>query len=178
MQLLTFGHGTATLEELAALIRDAGIELVVDVRTIPRSRRHPHFWAERMREWVPQRAGAAYEWARELGGFRSAKGPSNNPALRHKSFRAYADYMETPQFDAALDAVLARAAGHHAAIMCSESLWWRCHRRLIADAATLLHETQVEHLAHTGKLSPHVLTDGVRVVDGLLRYDVQTSAAQ
>lgn len=172
--LLTFGHGTASAEELAALIAGAEIELVVDVRTIPKSRRHAHVWAEEMARWVPALSGARYEWRRELGGFRKPQPASANAALRHPAFRAYADYMETPVFEAALSARLAEAAQVRTAIMCSETLWWRCHRRLIADAAALLHKVDVRHLFISGKTEPHVPTRGVRVLEGArLRYDVQ-----
>lgn len=173
MTLLTLGHGTATQDELGALIRGAGIQQLVDVRTVPKSRLHPHVVRERLEVWVPELTGAAYRWERDLGGFRKAKPDSPNVALRNLSFRGYADYMETDAFSAALAKVLGEAAERRVAVMCSESLWWRCHRRLISDAATLLHGVQVQHLAHTGKLAPHVPTSGVRVSNGSrLRYDV------
>jgi len=107
--LLTFGHGTATADELAALIRDAEIALVVDVRSVPKSRRHPQFRREEMERWVPRDSGSAYMWEATLGGFRPRSRASNNVALRHPSFRAYADYMETDAFAAALATLLARA---------------------------------------------------------------------
>src|SRR5665213_3085664 len=138
MTLLTLGHGTATAEELGALVRGAGIEAIVDVRSIPKSRRHPQFWREEMARWIPEMTGSSYRWEPALGGFRSVDRNSPNVALRHPSFRAYADYMETPPFGAALDELLAQAAGVTTAMVCSESLWWRCHRRLIADAVVLL----------------------------------------
>ena len=173
MTLLTFGHGTATMDELVLLIRGAGIEAVADVRSIPKSRRHPHVWREAMAQWVPDLSGAAYRWAPELGGFRHVDRNSPNVALRHPSFRAYADYMETPAFAEALDALLAQSRAATTAVMCSETLWWRCHRRLIADAAVLLRGETVRHLMHDGKLVPHVPTAGARVTDeGTLRYDV------
>jgi uncharacterized protein (DUF488 family) len=171
--LLTLGHGTASAAELSALIRGAGIEAVVDVRSIPKSRRHPWFWREAMAEWIPLEAAASYDWEAELGGFRPVHRESPNVALRHPSFRAYADYMATPAFLLALDALLARAVGVTTAVLCSETLWWRCHRRLISDAAMLLRGEDVMHLMHDGKLGPHVPTAGVRVTgDGTLRYDV------
>src|ERR1700733_9048113 len=129
----TFGHGTAGEIELAALVRAAGVKAVADVRSIPKSRAHPHVWAERMEQWVPDLAGASYEWRRDLGGFRKTTPESPNVALRHPSFRGYADYMQTGAFRDALGHLLADAATAPTAIMCSETLWWRCHRRLIAD---------------------------------------------
>jgi len=125
-----------------------------------------------MARWVPDLAGASYEWQRELGGFRKPQPDSPNVALRHPAFRGYADYMQTPQFASALDDLLKEGAKTSAAIMCSESLWWRCHRRLIADALALLHGVDVAHLMHTGALQSHRPTPGVRVLpDGMLQYD-------
>jgi len=176
-ELLTLGHGTATADELAWLIRKAAIKSIVDVRTVPKSRRHPQFWREEMERWVPENAGSAYIWEPTLGGFRKRNRNSDNVALRHPSFRAYADYMETDAFATALAALLAAAAMTRLAIMCSETVWWRCHRRLISDAAVLLHGVQVRHLMHDGKLRPHLLTAGVRVTEtGKLRYDVLVAA--
>jgi uncharacterized protein (DUF488 family) len=126
-----------------------------------------------MARWLPDLAGADYTRMPRLGGFRKGNPNSRNIALRHPSFRAYADYMETPEFLAALDELLVVAAKRRTAVMCSESVWWRCHRRLIADAATLLRRAEVQHLMHDGTLRPHALTEGVRVTsDGVLCYDV------
>jgi uncharacterized protein (DUF488 family) len=172
-ELLTLGHGTATADELAQLIRKAGIESIVDVRTVPKSRRHPQFWREEMERWIPERSGSAYRWEPALGGFRRPTPDSGNTALRHPSFRAYADYMETDAFSCALTELLAQAAAARIAILCSETVWWRCHRRLISDAALLLCGVCVQHLMHDGKLRPHIPTTGVRVIETCkLRYDV------
>jgi uncharacterized protein (DUF488 family) len=175
VELLTFGHGTAGADELASLVRGAAIERVVDVRTVPKSRLHAHVWSDRMAEWLPAQAGAAYEWVKDLGGFRKARPDSPNTALRNDSFRGYADYMETPPFRIALGRLIAELRDRRTAVMCSETLWWRCHRRLIADACVLLHGLTVRHLGHDGRLSPHVPTDGVRVEGDHLRYDVVTA---
>jgi uncharacterized protein (DUF488 family) len=172
MRVFTLGHGTASEVELAKLLRQFGVGLVCDVRSVPRSRAHPHVWAERMADWVPRLGGARYEWVRALGGFRKPRPDSPNVALRHASFRGYADYMQTQAFLAALDRLLEEAATAPTAIMCSESLWWRCHRRLIADAMTLLHRVDVKHILHSGTLQPHFLTEGVRVTSGcMVQYD-------
>lgn len=173
VNLLTLGHGTATQDELAALIRQAEIQSIVDVRTVPKSRRHPHVWREAMADWIPALSDSDYVWEPALGGFRKGGRDSSNVALRHPSFRAYADYMETDAFMLALDDLLARAAQRRVAIICSETLWWRCHRRLISDAAVLLRGVDVQHLMHDGTRRPHVPTAGVRVTEaGTLRYDV------
>ena len=172
-ELLTLGHGTATGDELAKLIREAAIESIVDVRTVPKSRRYPQFWREEMERWIPERSGSNYRWDPRLGGFRKVNRNSSNVALRHPSFRAYADYMETDAFSCALAGLLAQAAAERVAILCSETVWWRCHRRLISDAALLLHGVSVQHLMHDGNLRPHLQTAGVRINDaGKLRYDV------
>lgn len=172
MRISTFGHGTAGESELAALIRGAGLRSVVDVRSVPKSRAHPHVWRERMEVWVPDLADAAYVWCRELGGFRKARADSENAGLRHPAFRGYADYMQTEPFAIALRALLHESAKGSTAIMCSETLWWRCHRRLIADALVLLHGVEVLHLMHSGAPQPHRPTPGARVMpNGTLRYE-------
>jgi uncharacterized protein (DUF488 family) len=173
MQLLTLGHGTASEVDLAALMRANRVQRVVDVRSVPKSRAHPHVWSERMAQWIPDLAGASYEWDKDLGGFRRPRPDSPNVVLRHPAFRGYADYMQTPAFLAELRDLMADAQETRTVIMCSESLWWRCHRRMIADAATLLYGADVQHIMHTGQLRPHVLTEGVRVLpEGILQYDV------
>lgn len=174
-RLLTVGHGTASQEELTALLCGAGVELLVDVRTAPGSRRHPHVNRDALEEWIPA-AGIDYRWEPDLGGFRKPAPDSPNTALRHPSFRGYADYMTTAPFTTALDRVL--DAGHRVVtVMCSETLWWRCHRRLIADNVTLLNDTEVLHLGHDGRLSAHRLTDGVRVEEQLPRRLVYDAGA-
>jgi uncharacterized protein (DUF488 family) len=170
-RLLTFGHGTATADELVALLEGAGAERLVDVRTAPGSRRHPHVRREAMAGWLGE-AGVGYRWEPELGGFRRPDPGSVNTALRHPAFRGYADYMRTPPFWVALDRLLAEAAAAPTTAMCSETLWWRCHRRLLADAAVLVRGAEVLHLDHRGRLEPHRPTDGVRRDGDLLAYDL------
>jgi uncharacterized protein (DUF488 family) len=174
-RLVTVGHGTALAGELAALLTAARIERLVDVRTAPGSRRHPQFRKDAMAEWLVE-AGVVYRWEPALGGWRRPDPASVNVALRHPAFRGYADYMRTAQFWAALDRVLEEAAAQPTAVMCSERLWWRCHRRLLADAAVLVRGAEVVHLDHEGRLSPHVLTDGVRREGALLVYDLGETA--
>jgi uncharacterized protein (DUF488 family) len=171
-RLYTVGHGTAAEEEFAALLRAAGIARVVDVRTAPGSRRHPQFRREAMAGWLGE-AGVAYRWERALGGWRKPDPASTvNHVLRHPGFRGYADYMRTPPFWAALDQLLAEATSAPTAALCSESLWWRCHRRLLADAAVLVRGAEVLHLDHRGGLEPHRPTEGVRRDGDLLAYDL------
>ena len=160
-QLLTVGHGTMSSDALAELLTGAGVDLGVDVRSAPGSRRHPQFGRSELEVWLPA-AGLDYRWEQDLGGFRRTSADSPNVALRHPSFRGYADYMATSGFSHALAHVLDDASRQVVTVMCAETLWWRCHRRLIADAATLCFDTEVRHLAHDGRLSAHRLTEGVR----------------
>ena len=172
-RLLTVGHGTLAAEALADLLAGAGVELVVDVRTAPGSRRHPHFSRDRMSVWLPD-AGVGYRWEPDLGGWRSARPDSPHVALRDKAFRGYADHMETPAFVAAAGRLLDDAAGQTRgtiAAMCSESLWWKCHRRLLSDFAVLVGGVTVAHLGHDGRLTDHAPTEGARVESGRLVYD-------
>jgi uncharacterized protein (DUF488 family) len=168
--ILTVGHGTATQEELTALLTAAGVASVVDVRRFPGSRRHPHVARERLEVWLP-RAGVAYRWEQRLGGRRSRVDGSPHTGLRDPSFQAYADHLVSSDFLAAIDGVLAEARQRTTAVMCSESVWWRCHRRLIADHVTLLTDVELRHLFHDGRLGEHRPTDVVRVDDGRLVYD-------
>lgn len=163
--LLTVGHGTATAEELSARLTGAGVELLVDVRRFPGSRRHPHLSREAMAEWVP----VDYRWEERLGGRRPLPPDSPDVALRNASFRGYVSWMRGPDFRAALAEVLAEP--RLSAVMCSESVWWRCHRRMVADAAALLHGVEVRHLMPDGRLASHPPTDGVRVDGDALVYD-------
>jgi uncharacterized protein (DUF488 family) len=169
--MVTVGHGTLGAEELTRLLGGAGIVSLVDIRTAPGSRRSPHLHRFELAKWLPE-GGIDYRWEPALGGFRRSQPGSPNVCLRNSSFRGYADYMETPDFWQALDAVLREVERRTVTVMCSESVWWRCHRRLVADAAVLAREVAVEHLMHDGRLVPHRLTDGVRLTDeGHLRYD-------
>ncbi|MGH9193844.1 MAG: DUF488 family protein [Acidimicrobiales bacterium] len=170
VELLTVGHGTLSADELAALLAGTDVALLVDVRSFPGSRRHPQFGREQLERWVPE-AGIEYRWEPGLGGRRKARPDSPHVALRSRPFRAYADHMGTAEFNAALDEVLVAAADRRTAVMCAESLWWRCHRRLLADAVVLTRDGEVRHLFHDGRSTPHVVTDGARVADGAVIYD-------
>ncbi|MHC6595186.1 DUF488 domain-containing protein [Arthrobacter sp. C152] len=169
--LFTVGHGTSSQEEFTALLTAAGVESLVDVRIGPGSRKFPQFGKDSMAGWLPA-AGISYRWERRLGGFRKLPPGSPDTALRNESFRAYAAYMRTPDFATAAAELLSGAQDRQTAIMCSETVWWRCHRRLIADHCVLLAGIPVEHLMPPGKRTPHVPTRGVRVLNGGLRYDV------
>ena len=168
MSLLTVGHGTASQQELTALLRGAEVTLLVDVRTAPGSKRHPHVARAALEQWLPA-AGIAYRWEKDLGGFRTPEPDSPDVVWREPMFRGYAGWMRQQPFRAALDRVL--AAGDGTVVMCSESVWWRCHRRLLADAVVLLHGVPVRHLMHDDRLTPHTPTPGVRVTPAGLVYD-------
>jgi uncharacterized protein (DUF488 family) len=167
---MTIGHGTIPADEFARLVTEAGVELVVDVRSFPASRRHPQFRREAMERWLPD-AGVGYRWEPRLGGRRKPRPDSPHGALRVPAFRGYADHMETSGFAAALDEVLADADRRRTAVMCAESVWWRCHRRLLADAAVLLRGVDVEHLFHDGRVAPHRPTPEARVEGQRVVYD-------
>jgi len=158
--LYTVGHGTRPIDELVEVLRAAGVTRVVDVRRFPGSRRNPQFSRESLDRSLPE-AGIAYEWDGDtLGGRRHGAAHTRHPALHNAGFRAYADHMDTDEFRDALDVLLEAAARERTAVMCAETLWWRCHRRLIADAA-VLRDADVCHLG-AGEPQPHVRTQGMR----------------
>ena len=171
-ELLTVGHGTADREHLAALVRGAGGERLVDIRRFPGSRRDPDLASDAMAQWLPA-AGIDYRWEPRLGGRRRLppRAPSADTWWRVEAFRAYAAYMRTEDFVRALDDLLLGLDEARTVVMCSETLWWRCHRRLVSDAAVLLHGVTVLHLGHDGRLGPHRPSEGARVVTGQLVYD-------
>jgi uncharacterized protein (DUF488 family) len=169
--LLTYGHGTETAERTAVILHTAGVSSLVDIRTAPGSRRNPQFVRAAMEEWLPE-AGIAYRWEKRLGGFRRP-GPDNpDVTWREEMFRGYAEHMRSTGFRAAIDAVLTEAESAPVLVMCSESLWWRCHRQLVADFASVACGVEVRHLMHDGRLEPHRPSPGLRLRDdGLLVYD-------
>jgi uncharacterized protein (DUF488 family) len=169
--LLTYGHGTDSAEQTAEILGGAGISALVDIRTAPGSRRNPQFARAAMEEWLPE-AGIAYRWEKRLGGFRRP-GPDNpDVAWREDMFRGYAEYMRSAEFLAAVGTVLAEAQTRQVTVMCAESLWWRCHRRLVADFAEAARGVEVRHLMHDGQLEAHRPSPGLRLRDdGLLVYD-------
>ncbi|WP_069811877.1 DUF488 domain-containing protein [Streptomyces sp. TP-A0874] len=168
--LLTFGHGTAGREELASLLLGAEVATVVDVRTAPGSRRNPDVGRSALSQWLPE-SGIDYRWEPRLGGFRKVAADAPDTFWRNDSFRGYAGYTRDPEFVAAMDELLHDARSNRHAVMCGETLWWRCHRRIIADFAVLARRTPVLHLAHDGRMTEHQPTSGARLgSDGLLHY--------
>ncbi len=171
--LYTVGHGTASQEALTDRLRAAGIAQLVDVRTAPGSRRHPHVARASLSEWLPD-VGIDYRWEPRLGGFRRPPGDSPDVVWRNESFRGYAAHLRTDEAKAALEELVTAAAHCAVAVMCSETLWWRCHRRLIADAVTCLYEVEVHHLMPAGE-TVHRPTPGARRAGDVLVYDATTA---
>jgi uncharacterized protein (DUF488 family) len=171
--IFTLGHSTHPLEQFLELLSANGIEALADVRSFPGSRRWPHFNQPALRESM-ERAGIEYHWMQKLGGRRSEVRPdSPHSAWQLPAFRAYADYAEGEEFQQGLAELIALARRARTAYMCSEGLWWRCHRRLISDRLLLLG-WRVTHILPNGKLSEHSLPDFARVVEGRLIYDQST----
>ena len=173
--LFTIGHSNRTLEDFLALLKAHGIELLADIRTVPKSRHNPQFNREAMASSLPS-AGIEYVHMPELGGLRHPRRDSINLAWRNASFRGYADYMQTPAFENALGKLLEAAALRRTAVMCAEALPWRCHRSLVADAVTA-RGVPVGHIltaapAGLHKMTPFASVDGSTVTyPGILPTD-------
>jgi uncharacterized protein (DUF488 family) len=166
----TIGHGARDLDTFMSLLEGAGIRRLVDVRTAPGSRKHPHFGGDALAASLRDR-GIEYEWkGKELGGWRRARPDSRHTGITSPGFRGYADHMETSEFREAREWLVGSASETPTAAMCAESLWWRCHRRMIADAVVAAgHE--VRHIMDGGKLDPHRLHPTARIEDGAPVYD-------
>jgi RNA polymerase sigma factor (sigma-70 family) len=176
LRVLTIGHSTRTLDELVALLRGSGVSLLADIRTIPRSRRNPWFDRDALRAALPER-GLRYAHLPELGGLRRARPDSINTGWRNASFRGFADYMQTPGFEAGLEALRALAARGRVAIMCAEAVPWRCHRSLVADAL-VARGARVEHVSGPSRASPHELTPFAKVEGTRVSYPGEGPAAR
>jgi uncharacterized protein (DUF488 family) len=166
--IYTIGHSTRSLDDFLALLRVHRISQLADVRTVPKSRRHPHFAGEALARSLPE-ASVAYRHFAALGGLRKPRKDSQNTAWRHESFRGYADHMETPAFQRALDDLMAWSGGAPTVVMCAEAVWWQCHRQLIADAL-VARAVEVRHIMSAGPAPLHTLTAFARVHDGRLTY--------
>jgi uncharacterized protein (DUF488 family) len=173
--MLTIGHSTLPLDAFLAILRENSVRVLVDIRTIPKSRHNPQFVSETLSKAL-QESGIEYQWQRALGGLRKPKKEMAgvvplNVGWLNASFRGYADYMQTAEFAAALDSLLARRDGSHTVLMCAEAVPWKCHRSLVADALTA-RGCPVEHILYdkngVSHRQPHRLTsfaqvDGKRV---------------
>ena len=165
----TIGHSTRKIEDFIAALEAHGIRLLVDVRSMPGSKRYPQFNKETLAKSLQEHA-IHYEHFAELGGRRKPRPDSRNIAWRNASFRGYADYMETEEFRRGVDRLvdLANDIGP-TAIMCAEAVWWRCHRALISDFLKV-RGTEVTHIVDAKKTEPHPFTSAARIVDGALSY--------
>ena len=168
--IYTIGHSTRSIPQLLDAIAPYGIEVVADVRRFPGSRRLPQFAEPALRAELESR-GLGYVWIPALGGRRRPLPESANVGWRHSAFRGYADHMASEEFAEGLFELLLIASGVRTVIMCAEVLWWRCHRRIIADVLVSLG-VDVVHIADATHASPHVLADPARLVEGRLRYDL------
>lgn len=166
--LFTIGHSTRTLEELIEILQAHGVRVLADVRTVPRSRRVPQFNADTLGNSLAP-AGIQYQPLPALGGLRKTRADSINTAWRNASFRGYADYMQTPGFQAGLDQLIEIALHHPTAIMCAEAVPWRCHRSLIADAL-VVRNWQVLDLMSKTSAKPHTLTRFAKVNGTTITY--------
>jgi len=192
MRIWTIGHSTRTIDEFISLLKENKINLLADVRTWPGSKRYPHFNKDALATSLSEQ-GIRYEHFPELGGKRKSKPDSRNTAWRNASFRGYADYMETEQFQNGIERLL-NIAGQGAAtwavaekrydgseavtpcaiaIMCAEAVWWRCHRSLIADCLKA-RGVEVLHVLGANKVDPHPYTPAARIVNGELSYETES----
>jgi uncharacterized protein (DUF488 family) len=175
-RLWTIGHSTREIDELVELLRAHGVRHLVDIRTLPRSRRHPQFDRESMPAALAS-AGVAYTHRPGLGGLRKPRPDSTNTAWRNAAFRGYADYMQTPEFERDLTGLVALAARERVAIMCAEAVPWRCHRSLVADAL-VARGVDVRHITSLTRAEPHALTPFARVDGARVSYPGAGAPAQ
>lgn len=164
--VLTIGHSTRTFEQFADLLSMGEVRHLVDVRRFPGSRRHPQFGKDVLAGELRRACRIGYSHLSELGGRRDPRKDSPNGGWRNPSFRGYADHMATPEFEEGLLRLieLCEAEGR-VCLMCSEAVWWRCHRRMIADAL-VVRGYSVEHILDESRRQTHTLTPWAEVVDG------------
>jgi uncharacterized protein (DUF488 family) len=174
--IYTIGHSTRAFDEFIALLAAHEITRLGDIRTVPRSRRHPHFSTEALAVCLPKE-GIAYRHFPGLGGLRRPRPDSTNGAWRHPGFRGYADYMETAAFDKSLGEFLEFTTYGRATMMCAEGVWWRCHRQLVADAL-VVRGHEVRHIMSTTSAPLHSLTAFGRIVNGKVQYPGLTQLEQ
>ncbi|HUY80821.1 MAG TPA: DUF488 domain-containing protein [Acidobacteriaceae bacterium] len=173
--MFTIGHSTLPIEVFLTILRENGVQVVADIRTVPKSRHNPQFAQENLAPALAA-AGIEYLWCRELGGLRHARKDSINTGWRNASFRGYADYMQTAEFAAALEALLASVPVEHTALLCAEAVPWRCHRSLVGDAL-LVRGIAVEDITYSSqgksRREAHRMTPFARVAGGRLWYPAE-----
>ena len=173
LPVLTIGHSTRPLDEFIEMLQAHAIKRLVDIRTVPRSRFNPQFNRDTLPEAL-RKVGIAYTHMSNLGGLRHPRADSLNTGWRNASFRGFADYMQTPEFAASLEALVGLAREEQVALMCAEALPWRCHRSLIADALTV-HGVSVEHVMSVATRQAHSLTPWARVRGKGLTYPAEAT---
>lgn len=170
-QVLTIGHSTRPIEIFIDLLHAYGVRRLVDVRTIPRSKRNPQFDHDNLSKSL-HNSRIHYTHLKALGGLRHARKDSLNLGWRNTSFRGFADYMQTPEFEAGLDRLMELAREEQVAVMCAEAVPWRCHRSLVADALTV-RGIVVRHIMSLTRADPHTLTPFARVKDHEVTYPLE-----
>lgn len=164
----TIGHSTHPMDEFVAMLNSFDICLLADIRRFPGSKKYPHFNKETLSTALPAH-GIAYRHLEELGGRRKARPDSENTALRHPAFRGYADYMETDEFKTAVGALEELALEQRSVMMCSEAVWWRCHRSLVSDYLKV-RGWNVMHIMSVGRSTEHPFTSAAQLANGTLSY--------
>lgn len=170
-RIWTIGHSTRTIDEFLELLAVNEIQVLADIRRFPGSRKYPHFNQDALARSVTQ-AGSEYIEFPELGGRRRTRKDSRNTVWRNEAFRGYADYMETDEFRVGVERLLDLAADRNTAIMCSEAVWWRCHRALVADYLKSIGVT-VHHILNIQKTDEHPYTSAARLKNGKLTYTTE-----
>lgn len=170
----TVGHSTRTLEQLVEILHSFQIEIVADIRSFPGSRKFPQFNKENLEISLPEN-GIQYAHIKKLGGRRKTNRDSKNTTWRHLAFRSYADYMETEDFKEGIIELEKIAENQRTAYMCSEAVWWRCHRSMVSDFLKAAG-WKVMHIMATGKEDEHPYTSPARIVDGILTYRPEEEA--
>lgn len=165
----TIGHSTHPFDEFVEMLNSFNIQLLADIRNFPGSRRYPQYNKESLEIELPKRS-IEYIHLKDLGGRRKPAADSKNTRWRLEAFRGYADYMETPEFKKAIDTLCEHASEKRTAFMCSEAVWWSCHRSLVSDYLKVRGWT-VMHIMGLNKESAHPYTSAARIVDGELHYD-------
>jgi uncharacterized protein (DUF488 family) len=166
--IYTIGHSTHTIEHFLAMLKSFHIEILADIRSFPSSRRYPHFNQKDLQRALEEQ-DIKYVHIKALGGRRRTLKDSVNKVWRNEAFRGYADYMMTPEFEVGIQELEALADGQVLAYMCSEAVWWRCHRSMVSDYLKAAGWT-VMHIMDTGKSEEHPFTAPAQIVDGKLTY--------
>ena len=167
-KIWTIGHSTRSLDEFIAMLHSFNIQLLVDIRSFPGSRKFPQFNKGNLEKSLPENK-IEYLHLENLGGRRKAKAFSKNTSWRNASFMGYADYMETEAFKEGLEALKKMALDKRTAMMCSEAVWWRCHRSMVSDDLKA-QDWQVMHIMSKAKAQEHPYTQPAKIVDGKLSY--------